>query len=73
MHVARQFMSIKSFINIDYLVIFLKTLVCELNKEAKSMIPGIDREQVLSKLIIVPPLNEQRRIANKVNFILNQI
>ena len=72
-HVARQFMSIKSFIDIDYLVIFLSTLVSELNKEAKSMIPGIDREQVLSKPIIVPPLEEQKRIANKVNLILNQI
>ena len=72
-HVARQFMSIKSFVDIDYLVIFLSTLVSELNKEAKSMIPGIDREQVLSKPIIVPPLEEQKRIANKVNLILNQI
>ena len=42
-HVARQFMSIKPFIDIDYLVVFLNTLVSELNHEEKSMIPGIDR------------------------------
>ena len=72
-HVARQFMSIQSFIDTDYLLIFLNTLVNELNREAKSMIPGIDREQVLSKIIDLPPLMEQKRIANKVNIILNQI
>lgn len=72
-HVARQFMSIKSFIDTDYLLIFLNTLVNELNREAKSMIPGIDREQVLSKIIDLPPLMEQKRIANKVNIILIQI
>lgn len=66
-------MSIKSFIDTDYLLIFLNTLVNELNREAKSMIPGIDREQVLSKIIDLPPLMEQKRIANKVNIILIQI
>ena len=58
---------------VDYLVVFLKTLVSELNHDAKSMIPGIDREQVLSKIIDLPPLVEQRRIIEKVNLILNLI
>ena len=48
-HVARQFMSINSFINKEFLIIYLHTLVAELSSEAKSMIPGIDRNQVLSK------------------------
>jgi len=72
-HVARQFMSIKSFILNDYMVIYLKTIVAGLNSEAKSMIPGIDRNQILTKEIILPPIQEQVRIANKVSELLFQI
>ncbi len=72
-HVARQFMSIKSFILNDYMVIYLKTIVDCLNTEAKSMIPGIDRNQILTKEIILPPIQEQVRIANKVSELLFQI
>lgn len=42
-HVARQFMSIKSFINIGFLMILLNFLSDDLKNNAKSMIPGIDR------------------------------
>lgn len=66
-HVARQFMSINSFINKEFLIIYLHTLVAELSSEAKSMIPGIDRNQVLSKALALPPLKEQIRIVSKVN------
>ena len=66
-HVARQFMSIKSFINLDYTKVYLQTLVSSLNSEAKSMIPGIDRKQVLNKKILVPPMAEQFRIVTKIN------
>lgn len=66
-HVARQFMSINSFINKEFLIIYLHTLVAELSSEAKSMIPGIDRNQVLSKVLALPPLKEQIRIVSKVN------
>ena len=72
-HVARQFMSIKSFILNDYMVIYLKTIVAGLNSEAKSMIPGIDRNQILTKEIVLPPIQEQVRIANKVSELLFQI
>lgn len=72
-HVARQFMSIKSFILNDYMIIYLKSIVAALNSEAKSMIPGIDRNQILTKEIILPPSQEQERIANKVNKLLSQI
>ncbi|WP_060823246.1 restriction endonuclease subunit S [Mycoplasmopsis arginini] len=66
-HVARQFMSINSFINKEFLIIYLHTLIAELSSEAKSMIPGIDRNQVLSKVLALPPLKEQIRIVSKVN------
>lgn len=68
-HVARQFMSIKSFINLDYTKIYLETLVSSLNSEAKSIIPGIDRKQVLSKIILLPPIKEQIKIVARVNLL----
>ena len=70
-HVARQFMSIKSFINKEYLIIYLQTLVDALVFEAKSMIPGIDRTQILSKVVLLPPYKQQFRISEKVNKIIN--
>ena len=72
-HVARQFMSIKAFIDKDYLIIFLKTLIDVLVFEAKSMIPGIDRCQILTKVICLPPLNEQKLISKKIEILLNYI
>ncbi len=72
-HVARQFMSIRSFIPTDFMVIYLKAIINSLNSEAKSMIPGIDRNQILSKTISLPPIREQIRITNKTKKILHQI
>lgn len=64
-HVARQFMSIESFILNKYLIMCLGTMIDELNANAKSMIPGIDRKQVLDKIIPLPPVNEQEKIIQK--------
>ena len=72
-HVARQFMSIRSFILNKYILIYLNTIVSNLNSEAKSMIPGIDRNQILTEEIMLPPIQEQSRIASKVNDLLTQI
>lgn len=72
-HIARQFMGIKSFVNREFLIIYLKTLISKLVSEAKSIIPGIDRSQILTKEMLLPPENEQLRISNKVNAILAQI
>lgn len=72
-HVARQYMSIKSFILNEYMVIYLNTIVSCLNAEAKSIIPGINRSQLLTKEIILPPIQEQNRIASKVSNLLFQI
>ena len=72
-HIARQFMGIKSFVNREFLIIYLKALISKLVSEAKSIIPGIDRSQILTKEMLLPPENEQLRISNKVNVILAQI
>lgn len=70
LHVARQFMSIKSFIDLDYTLFFLQTLIEKLVSEAKSIIPGIDRKQLLTKNILLPPNNEQIRIVVKLNLLM---
>lgn len=72
-HVARQIMSIKSYIDNKYLISYLLTIIEELNKNAKSMIPGIDRKTLLNNIMLLPPLIEQTRIVNKLNHIFNLI
>ena len=67
-HIARQIMSIHPLncIAPNYLQIVLETLVEGLKAAAKSMIPGISREDVLTSLVPLPPLSEQKRITRKV-------
>ena len=71
-HIARQIMSIRPNQNISimYVKVVLETLVEELKAAAKSMIPGIAREDVLSSLIPLPPRKEQDRIVSQVDSVL---
>ena len=63
-HIARQIMAIRSgnFIKIEYIQLVLETLVASLKAAAKSMIPGVSREDILSSLLPLPPYNEQSKI-----------
>lgn len=67
-HIARQFMSLRPYFGIDifYFKIFIDNYVPIFISEAKSMIPGISREDVLPILCPLPPLAEQRRIVERV-------
>ena len=67
-HIARQIMAIRpiSELYIPYIQIVLDTLVENLKAAAKSMIPGIAREDVLQSLFPVPPVSEQKRIVQKI-------
>ena len=67
-HIARQIMAIHPYDGIDsnYVRVVLESLVEGLKAAAKSMIPGISREDVLTALFPLPPINEQMRIVNKI-------
>ena len=67
-HIARQIMAIQSTssINLFYMKYFIASYLTELQRKAKSMIPGISRDDVLQILCSIPPLNEQKRIVDKI-------
>ena len=68
-HIARQIMAIRPVceLYVPYIQLVLDTLVENLKAAAKSMIPGIAREDVLQSLFPVPPISEQKRIVQKVS------
>jgi type I restriction enzyme S subunit len=74
-HIARQIMAIKPsvYINSLYTQIVLETLIEGLKATAKSMIPGISREDVLTALFPLPPADEQSRIVGMVLSVLPHI
>lgn len=70
-HIARQIMAIREIlVDKNYLRYFIEISIAELQRKAKSMIPGIDRETVRGLDFPLPPLEEQHRIVSKINEIL---
>ena len=70
MHIARQFMAIRpntDGITSDYLHICMIAVVKEIKKDARGVIPGIARDDILTKVFSIPPINEQRRIIAAIN------
>ncbi|OON90387.1 MAG: hypothetical protein ATN33_03130 [Epulopiscium sp. Nele67-Bin001] len=74
-HIARQIMAISTNYNIHllYIKFFLASSVEKLKASAKSMIPGIARDDVLNIYFPLPPLEEQQRIVNKIEELLPSI
>ena len=70
-HVARQIMAITPYlIDTIFLRFFVESHVEGLKSKAKSMIPGIERENVLRLPFPLPPLAEQKRIVAKIEELL---
>ena len=70
-HIARQIMAIRiineNLIFRDFVLLILEYYVKKLQIMAKSMIPGISREDVLKIFVPLPPIKEQIRIVEKIN------
>ncbi len=74
MHIARQVMAISPIgVRLQYIELFLKFIVPELEKHAHSIIPGISRDVILLCPIPLPPLAEQHRIVEKLELILPKL
>ena len=67
-HIARQIMAIRVYknINLEYIKLFLESIVMEIKKTANGLIPGISRDDMLSLNIPLPPLAEQKRIVEAI-------
>ncbi len=67
MHIARQIMAVRPIgeVYVPYIKLVLETLVENLRAAAKSMIPGIAREDVFQSLFPIPPFDEQHRIVHR--------
>ena len=75
-HIARQIMALSPISNMtdqNYIILFLKWYVSVLQQKATGMIPGVTREDVSTSLIPLPPLAEQRRIADRVSELFSQV
>jgi len=71
-HIARQIMSISKLGNIDlkYIKICLENFILKLKANARSIIPGIDRKVILNLPIPIPPIEEQKRIVERLDALL---
>ena len=73
-HIARQIMAIRPIkIDPSFIKCFIKTYIQELQSKAKSLIPGISREDLLQTLIPIPPIKEQSRINKRICKLLDFI
>ena len=70
-HIARQIMAIRinGLFNSEYIKIFFVTYLDKLKIAAKSMIPGISRDDILNALFPLPPSSEQARIVELIKIL----
>ena len=69
-HIARQVMAITSFdgkVELRFIKLILDAYVARIKANAKSMIPGIGRDDLLLLPIPLPPLSDQQAIGAKQN------
>lgn len=74
-HIARQIMAIKQTPHLDmrYVKHYLDANAARIKEQGQGVIPGIDRNSVLSLLFAVPPLKEQQRIVANVKELTHKL
>ncbi len=66
-HIARQIMAITPILSsTDFINYYIQYIVNDLKRQAKSMIPGIERASVLNAFFPLPPFKEQKRVVAKI-------
>lgn len=70
-HIARQIMAITSYkADINFIRFFIERQIGALKAQAKSIIPGIERKNILLLAFPLPTLAEQKRIVAKIEELL---
>ena len=71
-HISRQLMAIRATPSIDihYIYFAIQYFSPRIVAQAKGVIPGISRNDLLSLFVPLPPLSEQRRIVARLNELL---
>ena len=59
-------MCIRDRVYADYIELYIKSIVNNIKRNARGVIPGISREDILHREIALPPLEEQKRIVIEV-------
>ena len=74
-HIVRQIMAIKNvaILDIFYIRLFLQANFEYIKSKGQGVIPGIDRNSVISMLFPIPPLAEQKRIVEKQRELFDKI
>lgn len=74
-HLSRQIMALrcKETVYNNFLYLYVQTYIEKLKEAEKGIIPGISRDDILNAPFPLLPLNEQKRIAEKVERLLSKI
>lgn len=67
-HIARQFMAIRAYkSDVRFVMYYMQSIINNLKKVSKGLIPGIERNDVLKLQMPLPPSAEQKRIVEKLD------
>ena len=56
-----------------FIKILIKNIIPVIQSKSKGVIPGIERKDILDSLVAIPPLSEQKRIAETVETLLELV